>query len=93
MVNTSNISQLDYTLDLVSGLSDEELKAVQSVALVFLKKNNIPDSIASDEPIPFKSQTEKQLLDRIDHSLAQIKTGQVWDAEDVEEELLRGLDE
>ena len=38
MVNTSNISQLDYTLDLVSGLSDEELKAVQSVALVFLKK-------------------------------------------------------
>ena len=37
MVNTSNISQLDYTLDLVSGLSDE--------------------------PIPFKSQTEKQLLD------------------------------
>ena len=92
MVNTTNISQLDYTLDLVSGLNDEELKAVQSVALVFLRKNNMPDSIASDEPIPFKPQTEKQLLDRIDHSLAQIKSGQVWDAEAVEEEMLKGLD-
>lgn len=93
MVRTTNISQLDYTLDLVSGLSDDELKAVQTVALVFLKKNGIKDNIDIENPIPFQPQTEEQLLKRIDHSIEQIESGLVWDAEEVEEELLKGLDE
>ena len=42
----------------------------------------------SDQP-----QTEAQLLARIDHSLSQIETGEYADAEDVENELLAGLDE
>ena len=46
-----------------------------------------------DYTVPFRPQTEEQLLDKIDHSLAQIKSGQVWDAEDVEEKMLKGLDE
>ena len=37
-------------------------------------------------------QTETQLLERIDHSLAQIDTGEYSDAETVENELLAELE-
>ena len=42
-------------------------------------------------PVPFQPQTEAQLLARIDHSLAQIDAGEFSDAEDVENELLAGM--
>ena len=43
-------------------------------------------------PAPFQPQTEAQLLARIDHSLAQIGTGEFSDAEEVENELLAEID-
>ena len=35
----TDLSQLDYTYDLLSSLSDDELEAVQKVAIVFLNRN------------------------------------------------------
>ena len=44
------------------------------------------------DPTPFQPQTEKQLLERIDHSLAQIDAGKYSDAEDFENELLTEIE-
>ena len=83
--------QLDYTYGLLSGLTEEELSAVQAVIIAFLNKN-IAGSV-SGEISPFRPQTEEQLLARIDHSIAQIETGLVTDSEKFEEEMLAGIPE
>ena len=51
------------------------------------------DSISESTFAPFQPQTEEQLLKRIDHSLAQIDAGLYFDAEDVENELLAGIED
>ena len=87
------LSTLDYTYDLLAELSDDELVAVQSIAIAFIKKSiskNIRSS--SDEVSPFQPQTEEQLLTRIDHSLSQIDQGLYEDAEDIENEMLMGIE-
>ena len=43
-------------------------------------------------PAPFQPQTEAQLLARIDHSLAQIESGQYSNSEEIENELLSEID-
>lgn len=89
-----DLSQLDYTYDLISGLSDDELEAVQSIAMAFIKKNKVSESTSDrQQPVPFQPQTEEQLLARIDHSLSQIESGEYSDAESVEQELLSGINE
>ena len=35
----NDLSQLEYTYDLISSLSDDELEAVQKIAIAFLNKN------------------------------------------------------
>ena len=50
----------------------------------------LPESRTSIHP--FQTQTEEQLLARIDRSLEQISMGLYRDAEAVEDELLNGLD-
>ena len=40
---------------------------------------------------PFRPQTEKQLLNRIDHSIAQIGKGAYTDSEEFEKEMLAGI--
>ena len=85
----TGLSQLDYTQYLLSGLKEDQLEAVQTVILAFLKQDGRVDE---NGIAPFQPQTEAQLLARIDHSLAQISTGEYSDAEDVENELLMGLD-
>ena len=88
-VKRAEMSMLDYTYDLLTELSDDELAAVQSVAIALIKKglgNSIGSS--SEEIRPFQPQTEEQLMTRIDHSLSQIGQGLYEDAEDVENELL-----
>ena len=37
----NDLSQLEYTYDLISSLSDDELEAVQKIAIAFLTKNFI----------------------------------------------------
>ena len=92
-VKRGDLSQLDYTYALLSGLSDDELEAVQAVAIAFLKNNNKATSHYKDDTIvPFQAQTEKQLLARIDHSLEQIKLGNYQDSEEFEKELLEEID-
>ena len=85
----SGLSQLDYTYDLLSGLSDDELEAVQKVALVFIKRNT--EKMASHSTrdiVPFQPQTEEQLFERIDRSLAQVDAGLCEDLDDVVNEML-----
>ena len=50
-----DLSQLDYTYDLLSGLTDDELEAVQEVAIVFIKRKK--ESSNTDDIAPFQPQT------------------------------------
>lgn len=85
----SGLSQLDYTYDLLSGLSDDELEAVQKVALVFIKRNTEKmASHSTGDLVPFQPQTEEQLFERIDRSLAQVDAGLCEDLDDVVNEML-----
>ena len=86
-----DLSQLDYTFDLLSGLTDDELEAVQKVAIVFIKRKKGVQSL--DVVNSFQPQTEEQLLARIDHSISQIDPDRCEDLGDVVAEMMRGLDE
>ena len=89
---TSGLSMLDITYDLLTRLTDDELNAVQTVARAFIVNNRDYHSDERTESfVPFKAQSEEQLLKRIDHSLKQIEEGNYQDAEEVEEELLAGI--
>lgn len=94
---TAGLSILDVTCDLLSGLTDDELNAVQTVARAFIVNNHdyklASGSGSDDTVVPFQAQSEAQLLERIDHSLSQIKEGNYRDSEEVEDELLAGIDE
>ena len=81
----TGLSQLDYTQYLLSGLTVDQLEAIQALAIVFLKDN---DMIDESEASVFQPQSEAQLLSRIDHSLSQIDAGLFSDAEEFEAELL-----
>ena len=85
----TGLSQLDYTQYLLSGLKEDQLEAVQTVIIALLKTD---DKFDEGGPAPFQPQTEAQLLARIDHSLAQIESGEYSDSEEVENELLAEID-
>ena len=86
----NDLSQLDYTYDLISGLSDDELEAVQKVAIVFL--NRKVEHSSSDVIVPFQPQTEEQLFARLDHSIAQINPDTCEDLEDVVAQMMSEID-
>ena len=78
------------------------VKNIPTDEIIEIRNKHVQKLIADDlekskfkvkEWMPFQPQTEEQLLKRIDHSIEQIESGLVWDAEEVEEELLTGLDE
>lgn len=88
-----DISQLDYTFDLISSLTDDELEALQVVAVTFLKNKKSPGKdVESKGTVPFQPQSESQLLKRIDHSISQIKEGQYQEAEVAENEILEEIE-
>lgn len=85
-IDGKELSMFDYTVDLLAALSDDELEAVQTVAITFLKKNS--NTFGSRDSVsPFEPQSEEQLYARIDKSLSQIEEGQFQASEEVEEEL------
>ena len=89
----TDMSQLEYTYDLLSGLTDDELDAIQAVAIAFLKRDRGTRFVEEgDDVVPFQAQTEEQLIARIDHSLEQIKNGQFQDSEEFEKELFAEID-
>ena len=89
----AEMSMLDYTYDLLAEFSDDELLAVQSVAIAFIKNGiKYNDRETSGIIRPFQPQTEEQLLARVDHSLSQIEQGLYEDAEDVENEMMMGYE-
>ena len=92
-VKQSDISQLDYTYNLLTGPTDDELEAVQAVAIAFLKKDRSIKSInKGNTDILFQAQTEDQLIARIDKSLEQIKEGKFQDADEFVKELYAEID-
>jgi len=91
VIDGKELSMFDYTVDLLAALSDDELEAVQTVAITFLKKNSNTFE-PNDSVSPFEPQSEEQLFARIDKSLSQIEEGKFQSSEEVEEELLKGLD-
>ena len=52
-----DLSQLDYTYDLLSSLTDNELQAVQRVITVFINRKF--DKMELNAIVPFKPQTEE----------------------------------
>ncbi|MBQ6504612.1 MAG: hypothetical protein IJI57_11940 [Flexilinea sp.] len=86
----AELSNLDFTYDLLSSLTDDELEAVQAVAIAFLKKDR--QTKLQDMYTPFQAKTEDQLISRIDHSLEQIKSGKYQDAEEFEKELFTEIE-
>ena len=92
-VKQSDISQLDYTYNLLTGPTDDEWEAVQAVAIAFLKKDRSIKSInKGNTDILFQAQTEDQLIARIDKSLEQIKEGKFQDADEFVKELYAEID-
>ena len=87
----ADLSQLDYTLDLISCLSVDELEAVQKIAIVFLNKKK--ENKSTDNIVPFQKQTEEDILLRVDHSIAQIDSAYCEDLEDVYKEMMSEIDE
>lgn len=85
-----DLSQPDYTYDLLSSLTDDELQAVQQVITVFI--NRKLDKMESDAIVPFKPQTEEQLFERIDRPLKQVDAGLCEDLDDVVAEMLSGIE-
>ena len=47
--------------------------------------------LEEDENNPFKPKTKKEILERIDHSLAQAEAGDLQDADEALEEILAEL--
>ena len=89
----ASLSELDYTCDLLTCLSNEELEAVQKIALVFINKNkNTSSAKANDTVIPFQRQTEEQLFARIDRSLMQMREGMGEDLDDVVKEMMSEIE-
>lgn len=88
-IDEMDYTELDYTYGLLSGLTEEELLAVQTVVIAFLNKKSESTPCLKKEP--FRPQTEKQLLNRIDHSIAQIGKGAYTDSEEFEKEMLAGI--
>ena len=86
----NDLSQPDYTYDLISRLSDDELEAIQKAAIVFL--NRKAESTSLDDIVPFKPQSEEQLFVRFDHSLAQINPDICEVLEDVVAEMMSEID-
>ncbi|MBQ4514190.1 MAG: hypothetical protein II969_14440 [Anaerolineaceae bacterium] len=84
----ADLSQLEYTYHLLTRLTDDELRAVQQVAIVFINRNHEKENI--DTIVPFQPQTESQLLERIDRSLKQVDAGLCEDLDDVIAEMSFG---
>ena len=56
----NDLSQLEYTYDLISSLSDDELEAVQKIAIAFLNKNRELDINNNNQSLkPFMPQTDE----------------------------------
>lgn len=73
------MSTLEATVCLLEQLSESELFAIQGVAREFISRNN--------ESYLFKSQTEEELIKRIDTSIKAAQDGHITDANVLEKEL------
>ena len=70
---------LHQTMGLLEMLNEDELRAIQTVARVFIAQSGGAN--------PFLPKTSAQIEERIDASLKQLEQGQYEDAEDVEKEI------
>lgn len=75
------ISVLDDTIDMLSMLSEEDLKIVSSVVNAFASKHN------ADKSSPFKPKTEAEFIRSFEESLKHVSQGMFKDADTLKNEL------
>lgn len=72
-------SELDQTIDILESMTDEELQAVRSVAVIIMNKKPVMR--------PFQQLTEEAFFAHVDEGLAELDTGLGEDAESVNEHI------
>jgi len=76
-------SELDQTIDILERMTDEELQAVRSVAMIIMSKKPIES--------PFRQLTEEEFCSHVDEGLAELDTGLGEDSDVVDAEIAAGL--
>jgi hypothetical protein len=72
-------SELDQTIDILEAMTDEELKAVRSVAIIIMNKKTIER--------PFSILTEEEYFAHIDEGLNELNAGLGEDSDSVNAEI------
>ena len=73
------MSELDQTIDVLEGMTDEELRAVRAVALIMISKKPVER--------PFRKLTEDEFFAHIDEGIAELDAGLGEDSDLVEAEI------
>ncbi len=79
MVGTLRKSELDQTIDVIESMTDEELQAVRSVAMIIMNKKPIKR--------PFRRLSEDEFFSHVDEGLAELDAGLGEDSDLVDAEL------
>ena len=84
MVGTLRKSELNQTINVIESMTDEELQAVRSVAVIIMNKKPIER--------PFRRLTEEEFFSRVDEGLAELDAGLGEDSDQVDAELAAEFD-
>jgi len=72
-------SELDQTIDVLTSMTDEELKAVRNVAII-IKNKKVIDR-------PFRQLTEEEFYTHIDEGITELDSGLGEDSDKVDAEI------
>ena len=72
-------SELDQTIDVIESMTDEELKAVRTVAVIIMSKKAVER--------PFDRLTEEAFFAHVDEGLAELDAGLGEDSDQVNAEI------
>ena len=72
-------SELDQTIDVLTSMTDEELRAVRDVAIIIMNKK------ALDRP--FRKLTETEFFAHVDEGIAELHAGLGEDSDKVDAEI------
>jgi len=71
------MSELEKTIDLLEGMDDEQLQAMQIVAKILVFKKPRPNAF-------FRKLTEEEFFEEVDASIAEADAGELEDTEAME---------
>ena len=84
VLKSSAVSTVDSVISVLKLLSEDSQKKVLNFTIELLE-----DDVGEDNP--FKPKSEKELFERIDHSLAQADAGELTDADEAYDEVMAEL--